>query len=128
MTTTTDILVIEDDPIMREALAELLACEGFGVRMAADGSAGLAAMRVAVPALVITDIHMPETNGAMVIAKLKELYPEVPVIAISGLFNCTHGLDADVAIELGAARAFAKPFKCGELLRAVIDLLGSRAR
>ena len=122
----TDILIIDDDPIMREALAEILEGEGYGVRKAANGSAGLAAVRFAAPALVITDIHMPETNGAMVIAKLKEQYPGVPVIAISGLFNSGHGLDAEAAIALGAARALAKPFKCGDLLRAVADLLGSR--
>ena len=122
----TDILIIDDDPIMREALAEILEMEGYGVRKAANGSAGLAAARLAAPALVITDIHMPETNGAMVIAKLKEQYPAVPVIAISGLFNSGHGLDAEAAIALGAARALAKPFKCGDLLRAVADLLGSR--
>ena len=126
MTTTTDILIIEDDPIMRDALAEILAGEGYGVRKAANGSAGLAAVRFAEPALVITDIHMPETNGAMVITKLKEQYPGIPVIAISGLFNSGHGLDAGAAITLGAACALAKPFKCGDLLRAVADLLGSR--
>ena len=123
----TDILIIDDDPIMREALAEILETEGYSVRKAANGSAGLAAVRLAAPALVITDIHMPETNGAMVITKLKEQYPGVPVIAISGLFNSGHGLDADTAITLGAACALAKPFKCGDLLRAVADLLGSRA-
>ena len=112
---------------MREALAELLECEGYGVRKAANGSAGLAAVRFAAPALVITDIHMPETNGAMVIAKLKEQYPGVPVIAISGLFKSGHGLDAEAAIALGASCALAKPFKCGDLLRAVTDLLRSRA-
>jgi len=124
----TDILIIDDDPIMREALAEVLEMEGYSVRKAANGSAGLAAVRLTAPALVITDIHMPETSGATVIATLKEQFPGVPVIAISGLFGCRHGLDADAAIALGAARALAKPFKCGDLLRAVTDLLGSRAR
>ncbi len=123
---TTDILVIDDDPIMREALAEILEGEGYRVRKAANGSAGLAAVRFAAPALVITDIHMPETGGATVIATLKDQYPGVPIIAISGLFDCRHGLDADAAITLGAARALSKPFKCGDLLRAVADLLGSR--
>jgi len=126
MTTTTDILIIEDDPIMREALVELLEGEGYGVRKATNGSAGLAAVRFAKPALVITDIHMPETTGATVIAKLKEEYPGVPVIAISGLFNSGQGLDANAAITLGAACALAKPFKCGDLLRAVAAVLGSR--
>ena len=83
MTPSTDILIIEDDAIMREAMAEWLEAAGYGVRKAADGSAGLAAVKLAPPALVITDIHMPGTNGAVVIAELKQEYPEVSVIAIS---------------------------------------------
>ena len=127
MTPTTDILIIEDDAIMREALAEWLAGAGYGVRKAADGRAGLAAVKFAAPALVVTDIHMPGTSGATVIAELKQQRPGIPVIAISCLFDCGHGMDADAAIALGAARTLAKPFKRGELLRAVAALLGSPA-
>ena len=126
MAPTTDILIIEDDAILREALAEWLEAAGYGVRRAVDGSAGLAAVKFAAPALVVTDIHMPGASGATVIAELKRGYPEVPVIAISCLFNSGHGMDADAAIALGAARALAKPFKRVELLRVVADLLGSR--
>jgi two-component system response regulator FlrC len=125
MIITADILVIEDDAIMREALAEWLLAAGYGVRKAADGSAGLAAVKLEPPALVITDIHMPGKHGAAVIAELKQQYPQVPVIAISGLFNSGQGVDADAAIVLGAARALAKPFKRADLLRAVADLVGS---
>jgi DNA-binding NtrC family response regulator len=128
MIINADILVIEDDAIMREALAEWLLAAGYCVRKAADGSAGLAAVKLAPPTLVITDIHMPGTNGTVVIAKLKEEYPGMPVIAISGLFNSGHGMDSDAAIALGAARALAKPFKRSDLLRAVADLLGSPTR
>jgi CheY-like chemotaxis protein len=124
MPTTPDILVIEDDPIMREALTDWLQAAGYGVRTAADGSAGLAAVKFAVPALVVTDIHMPGTNGDAIISELKRHYPEVAVIAISGLFNSGHGLDADAALALGAARALAKPFKRADLLRAMAELLG----
>jgi DNA-binding NtrC family response regulator len=127
MTTATDILIIEDDAIMREAVAEWLEAAGYGVRKAEDGSAGLAAVKSAPPALVVTDIYMPGTNGAVVIAELKRAYPGIPVIAISGLFNSGHGMDAEAAIALGAARALAKPFKRGDLLEAVADLLGSPA-
>ena len=87
MTLTTDILIIEDDPIMREALAEWLEAAGYGVRKAADGSAGLAAVEFAAPTLVVTDIHMPGTSGATVILELKQQRPEIPVIAISCLFD-----------------------------------------
>jgi CheY-like chemotaxis protein len=121
----TDILIIEDDAILREALAEWLQAAGYGVRTAADGGAGLAAIKLAAPALVVTDIHMPGVSGTMVIAELKRGYPEIPVIAISCLFNSGHSMDANAAIALGASGALAKPFKRGDLLRAIACLLGS---
>jgi CheY-like chemotaxis protein len=124
MAATPNILVIEDDPIMREALADWLLAAGYGVRAAADGTAGLAAVKAAPPALVITDIHLPGTNGATVISELKQRYPQVAIIAISGLFNSGRGVDAETAIALGAARALTKPFKRAELLRALAELLG----
>ena len=127
MTTTTDILIIEDDAIMREALVDWLQAAGYGVQTAADGSAGLEVVKLAAPALVITDIHMPGISGAMVIAELRQNYPEIPIIAISALFNSGNGVDADAAIALGAARALAKPFKRADLLGAVADLIGSSA-
>jgi CheY-like chemotaxis protein len=128
MSTTPDILVIEDDPIMREALADWLQGAGYGVRTAADGSAGLAAANLAPPALVVTDIQLPGMNGATVISELQQRHPQMPVIAISGLFNSGYGLDAEAALALGAARALAKPFKRAELLRALTELLESPAR
>jgi CheY-like chemotaxis protein len=124
----TDILVIEDDAILRAALSEWLQAAGYGVRTAADGAGGLAAVKLAAPALVVTDIHMPGVSGTMVIAELKRGYPEIPVVAISCLFNSGHAMDANAAIALGSSRALAKPFKRGDLLRVVADLLGSRVR
>src|SRR5258708_39521856 len=109
MTTTADILIIEDDAIMREALAEWLEAAGYGVRKASDGNAGLAAVKHAAPAVGVTDIQMPGMNGAMGIAGLKRGQPEVPVIPISCLFDCRHGRDANAAIALGAAQAPAQP-------------------
>jgi len=127
MTTTPDILVIEDDTIMREALSDWLRAAGYRVRMAADGDAGLAGVKLAVPALVVTDIHLPGTSGDAIISQLKRDYPQVAVIAISGMFNSGHGLDSGAALALGAARALTKPFKRAELLRAVAELLGPSA-
>jgi CheY-like chemotaxis protein len=127
MTNFPDILVIEDDPIMREALTDWLRAAGYGVRAAVDGSAGLAAVKLAVPAVVVTDIHMPGVSGAALISDLKRDHPQVSIIAISGLFNSGRGLDAEGALALGAARALAKPFKRTELLRVIVELLGPPA-
>ena len=120
---TADILVIEDDAIMREAVAEWLRGAGYQVRTAEDGDAGLASVRATLPTLVVTDLHMPGTGGAVVIGELKRHHPEIPIIAISGLFESGFGMSADDVVALGAARALAKPFKRRDLLSIVAELL-----
>ena len=112
MTMTPDILVIEDDPIMREALTDWLRAAGYGVRTAADGSAGLAAVKFAVPAVVVTDIHMPGTNGAAIISELKRYYPQVAVIAISGLFNSGQSAPRCCALWRSFSGAPPPSFRC----------------
>src|SRR5258706_14419315 len=72
------VLVIEDDPILRELLAEWLLAAGYGVGVAAGGGAGPADARAHRPALVVTDIHMPRTRGAAGIFGGQPLYPGVP--------------------------------------------------
>jgi len=123
MTMTADILVIEDDAIMREAVAEWLRTAGYRVRTAENGDAGLASVRAALPALVVTDLHMPGTGGGVVIGELKRDHPEIPIIAISGLFESGFGMSADDVVALGAARALAKPFKRRDLLSVVAELM-----
>jgi DNA-binding NtrC family response regulator len=125
MTDRADILVIEDDTIMREAVAEWLRAAGYGVRTADGGDAGLVCVKNSAPALVVADVHMPGTSGASVIAHLKQHHPEIPIIAISGLFESGFGMKADDVVALGAARALAKPFKRTELLGTVAELLST---
>jgi CheY-like chemotaxis protein len=124
MTAVKDILVIEDDEILRELVAEWLAAAGYRVRVAAEGNAGLAAVRDRPPALVVTDIHMPGVGGAAVILELKRTHPAVPVIAISAHFRCGDGLTSEAVLVLGAVRALAKPFRRNEMIEAVADLVG----
>ncbi|HEX4779673.1 MAG TPA: response regulator [Usitatibacter sp.] len=122
------ILVIDDDPILRELLADWLLAAGYRVSIAGDGGAGIAESRAHRPALVVTDINMPGLGGAAVIAELARLYPGLPVIAISGHFRSARApLTPEGAIALGAARAFAKPFARKEMVDAVAELAGPAA-
>jgi CheY-like chemotaxis protein len=129
MTSTTDlstnlpadIVVIEDDAILRDVLTDWLEAAGYRVRRAVDGSLGLAAVRFAEPALVITDMQMPVMDGWAVLAEVGQRHPAIPVIAMSAHFGSGQGVAA--ALALGAARVLAKPFKRRELLLAVADLL-----
>lgn len=125
--TRVDVLVIDDDAVMRELVADWLEGAGYSVHQAASCLAGLAQAKQVVPGLIVTDMCMPGPSGAAAISRLREQHPEVRVIAISGHFNSGYGLSADAALEAGAARAFAKPVQRGELVRAVAELLGPPA-
>ena len=118
------ILVIEDDPILRDLLAEWLLAAGYRVGVAAEGAAGIADARAHCPALVVTDMQMPGTGGAAVISEIGRIQPRIPVIAISAHFRSGHGLTPDEVIAHGAARALAKPFRRKDLVGAVSELVG----
>ena len=118
-----DVLVIDDDEIMRDLVADWLEAAGYGVRTATDCRAGLAEVERAEPALVVTDMCMPGPGGGMIIRKLKQGHPAIPIIAISGHFSSS-GCSSDDALALGAARVLAKPVKRGEIMRAVTELAG----
>jgi CheY-like chemotaxis protein len=126
--TRVDVLVIDDDAIMRELIADWLEAAGYRVRKADGCGAALAEFRQQAPALVITDMFMPGPCGAEAIARLKAEQPGIALIAVSGYFNSGHGLSAEAALSAGADRALPKPVKRRELIQAVAELVGPPAR
>jgi len=124
-----EILVIDDDAILRDLVADWLEGAGYRVQKAENCSCAVgAAMTRQAPALIVTDMFMPGACGAEAIAELKQAHPGIALIAVSGHFSSGQGLSAQAAISAGADRAFAKPVKRADLLRAVAELLGPPAR
>ena len=121
-----EILVIDDDAIMRDLVTDWLEAAGYRVRKASSCRAWIGQLlgRQA-PALIITDMFMPGPCGVEAIGALKKQHPGTSLVALSGHFNSGQGLSAEAALAAGADRALAKPVKRGELIRAVADLLGS---
>lgn len=122
-----DVLVIDDDAIMRDLMADWLEAAGYGVRKAANCTAAVGEVQRAAPAIIISDMFMPGPCGAAAIAEIKQAVPGVHVIAVSGHFGSGQGISAQEALAAGAARALAKPVKRAELVRAVADLLDAPA-
>jgi CheY-like chemotaxis protein len=118
------VLVIDDDAIMRDLVADWLEAAGYGVLKAGSCPGGLDALQRAAPALIVSDMFMPGPCGAAAIAQIKAAVPGIQLIAVSGHFNSGQGLSAQDALDAGAARAFAKPVKRADLVRAVAELLG----
>jgi CheY-like chemotaxis protein len=123
-----DILVIDDDAILRELVTDWLEAAGYRVRRAANCCAGVGELSRQAPALIISDMFMPGACGVEAITELKREHPDIALIAVSGHFNSGQGLSAEAAIAAGADRALAKPVKRADLLRAVAELVGAAVR
>ena len=120
---SSDILVIDDDPIMRDLITDWLEAAGYRVHKATDCNSACTALERR-PALVVSDMWMPGPCGAAAIAFLRDKCPEMRVIAVSGHFGSGQGCSEQDAVGAGAARALAKPVKRAALLSAVADLIG----
>ncbi len=123
--TPVEILVVDDDAILRDLVADWLEGAGYRVQKAENCSCAVGAMARHSPALIVTDMFMPGACGAEAIAELKRTHPGIALIALSGHFASGQGLSAQAAVSAGADRAFAKPVKRADLLRAVAELLGA---
>lgn len=116
------ILVIDDDAIMRELMADWLEAAGYQVITAVDCEDALKRVRASRPSVVVTDMFMPGACGEALLAKIRRAMPEVAIIAVSGHFNSGQRMSGDKAIAAGANRALAKPVQRREFLKAVADV------
>jgi two-component system response regulator RegX3 len=113
------ILVVEDEPTLRETLAEALESEGFAVRTAADGPAAVASFRERQPDLVLLDLMLPGMSGIEV-TRILRVESAVPIVMLTARDS---EVDKVVGLELGADDYVTKPFSLRELsarIRAVL--------
>jgi DNA-binding response OmpR family regulator len=120
-----EILIIDDEPALREVLSRALRTAGHTGHVAENGAAGIRLFHRLHPALVVTDIVMPEIEGIEVIRKLREADPTVPILAISGSGTPVY---LRAAAGMGATATLAKPFEIAEFLTVVEGLLGTAVR
>ena len=115
----TTILVIEDEAAFRRMVVRVLADAGHEVTEARDGREGLKLFRAHHPALIITDILMPEREGIETIRALRREAASVAIIAISGGGAPPYLRYLDFASKFGADATLAKPFYPAELIETV---------
>lgn len=122
--TRTAVLLIDDDPLVRETLTNLLDQAGFSVLAADDGETGLRLYDKHEPAVVVTDILMPHKEGIETIMELRRRKPVPAIVAISG-GDRTGNVDyLAMAQRLGADHVLQKPFRISQLVEAINGLLG----
>ena len=121
------ILIIDDDPLVRQTVRTMLEKAPHEVDEAADGGAGLERVRQFRPDLALTDILMPYQDGIEFIIQLRRIDPDVKVLAMSGGGRFEPGQLLLVAKALGADDYIAKPFTKHALLTKVSACLDAPA-
>ncbi len=119
------ILVVDDDPMLRQLLLNSLEKKGFHLEQAGDGEEGLACLRRQCPDLLLCDVQMPRIDGLEVLKAARLEYPQMPVIMISGA-----GFIQDVvaALRLGAWDYLIKPFTSLAVVEHAVTQALHRAR
>lgn len=100
------ILIIDDEPDVREVVAVALADEGYTVATASDGQAGVERCRDFDPQIVITDIRMPRMDGIQVLEHLKKYHPDIEVIVVTAFADIPMAIRA---LQLDASDFVTKP-------------------
>lgn len=110
------ILVIEDDPLIRETLEYSLKGAGFTISAAENGVQGLTKAKESKPDLVLLDLLMPEMDGFEVSKKIREFDDNVPIIMITALEDQRNKLKG---FSVGADDYITKPFSIEELVARI---------
>ena len=115
------ILVVEDEPLVREVLSVYLTEDRHQVMMAANGREALEVFRAGTFDLVLTDRAMPEMNGDQLAAEVKRLKPQQPVILLTGFGDLMTGAGEQPE---GVDLVVSKPFTLSMLRGAIAQVIG----
>jgi CheY-like chemotaxis protein len=117
------ILIVEDDSDMREMLKVTLLRRKYSVQEASNGKEAISKFKPSLTDIVITDLIMPDEDGLKVIMKLKEIKPDIKIIAISGGGKAGPGNYLNLARALGADFVLPKPFSINDLISKIEFLI-----
>lgn len=119
------ILVLEDDPSLRETLAKMLVKRGYRVDVAASGQEAVEAAVNSTYDLIVTDIRMEGMDGLDALEKVKESQPDIASLVITGYSTEE---DSIRAIRLGVGEYLKKPFRLPTLFESVGQILSKREK
>ncbi len=119
---TPDVLVVDDDPLVRQTVVSIIRQYGYGVAAAASGEEALLQLSRAPSRLVLTDVRLPSMSGLDVLRQIRSRHPQVRVAMISG-----HG-SVELAVQAmqeGAEDFLTKPFDIGRVTEVLERTLGT---
>jgi DNA-binding response OmpR family regulator len=123
LNSTKNILIVDDDEMIREYVKEVLLFNDFKVDQAENGKQGMKKVFKNMPDLVITDIIMPEMEGISFIRELRSYNKNLPIVAMTSNINGRMEEFLELSSQLGADSILRKPIKSNELLEAINNLI-----
>lgn len=123
MAATPTVLVVDDDPGIREALDRALRLEGFAVILCGDGEAAVRAVETGCPHVLVLDLGLPGMSGTEVINRLRDDGQDLPICVLSARDELE---DRVAGLRAGADDYVVKPFELEELLARLQALLRRR--
>jgi two-component system response regulator AtoC len=115
------VLIVDDEPILRESLSEWLREEGFQVSTSDNAMSALKTIAETTPDVAVVDIKMPGMDGVSLLKKIKETVPDLPVVMITAYGTVENAVQS---MKEGAYDFLTKPFppeKLSVLLQHVIE-------
>lgn len=117
------VLIVDDDPKIRDLLSYLLSTEGFEPQQAPDGERALALLHTECPDVMLLDIRMPGLDGREVLRRARTYHPDLSIVTITGMDFVQEAVET---LPAGACEYLLKPFKAEQLLRSVRGALRTR--
>ena len=114
------ILVVDDENIVLESCQAILEVEGFEVMLVPSADKAIEEMKNDNFTLLLIDVKMPKHDGMYLMEKIKEQWPGIPIIVMSGYYTTE---TIKEAFEMGAAKFIAKPFEPDELVKTVRQII-----
>lgn len=119
-----EILVVEDDEAVRDSLGLLLQSWGYDVSMATNGFEGLLQLKRSVPAVVLSDLNMPQMSGFEFLSVVRQRFPQISVIAMSGAYHSGDCVPSGVIADAFYSKGHSDT---ETLLHTVAELIGTSA-
>jgi two-component system, LuxR family, response regulator FixJ len=123
--TQGEIFIVDDDPLVRDALSVVFTLAGYKVRAFADGASFVAAARAEAPACIILDVHMPGRSGLDILKALNAEHYPTPIFIISGQGDIPMAVET---IRNGALDFIEKPFNGETVVTRVREAIEARTR
>jgi len=118
------VLIVDDDPSVRDSVAMLLASDGYETSTAENGFDALLQMKSKVPELIVSDLNMPQMSGFEFLSVVRRRFPKVSVIAMSGAYHSGDAVPGGVIADAFYGKGQSSP---EALLHIAADLIRTSA-